>query len=281
MRITLISILILTCTVFMCAAEEVKMPPSKGPQIQQVTGEGDVCLDATRYPKFFSYQSDNPTCGEYLKKEYNAGAVSGNQSNEGFSLAPLWLKSKYSGSPTKTPPAGGNPGYKNIPGLSMVYQPEEAIRKTANLLITWTVRIEAYKHCGVDNDRCAIASTAEYCDGDAYKIWPDICDYWHGTSNQEFPGGEIKTALFINGTQQGLETVMTVPGGGVSSSYQPNDPTHTGSFLLTPESFPNGMLPATLDIAIKWYNDTSMQIRSRQQMRNLIITVIPREKITE
>jgi len=280
MRITLISILILTCMTFVCTAEEVQMPPNEGPYIQQATGNDTVCLDATRYPEFYSYQSDNPTCGEYLKKEYNAGAVSGNQSNEGFSLAPLWLKSKYSGSPTKNPPASGNPGYKDVPGLSMRYEPKESYRKSANLLVTWTVRVEAYKHCGT-NDGCNPISTAEYCDGDAYKIWPDLCDVWHGTSSQDFPGGEVKTALFINGVQKGSETVMTIPGGGSSSSYQPNDPTHTGSFLITPDSFPDKMLPATIHIVIKWYNDTSMKIKSPEKMRNLIITVVPREKITE
>ena len=281
MRIMLASILILTCMVFVCAAEETQMPPNMGPQIRQVTGEDTVCLDATRYPSFYSYQSDNPTCGEYLKKEYNAAAVSGNQSNEGFSLAPLWLKSKYSGSKIKAPPVSANPGYQDIPGLSMNYRPDEAYRKTANLLITWTVRVEAYKHCGVNNNRCEASSSAEYCDGDAYKIWPDLCDFWHGTSSQSFPGGEVKTALFINGAQKGSETVMTIPGGGVTSSYQPCDPTHTGSFLLTADNFPEGILPASIDIVIKWYNDTSMQVKSPAKDRNLIITVVPREKITE
>lgn len=274
MRITLISILILACTVFVCAAEEVQMPPDMGPQIRQATGNDTVCLDATRYPSFYSYQSDNPACGEYLKKDYTAA-------NDGFSLAPLWIKSKYSGTKAKLPPMSANPGYQNIPGLSINYKPDEAYRKTANLLITWTVRVEAYKHCGANNNRCQTASTAEYCDGDAYKIWPDLCDFWHGTSNQSFPGGEVKTALFINGTQKGSETVMTIPDGGVTSSYQPCDPTHTGSFLLSAENFPEGILPASIDISVKWYNDTSMQIKSPAKMRNLIITVIPREKITE
>lgn len=274
MRILLISIAILTCAVFVCSAEEVQMPPNMGPQIQQVTGDNDVCLDATRYPNFYSYQSDNPACGEYLKKEYKENT------NEGFTLAPLWVKSKYTGTAGKKPPVAANPGYQNIPGLRMVYRPDEAYRKTANLLVTWTVRIEAYKHCGVNNNSCAAAS-ADYCDGDAYKIWPDLCDVWHGTTNQSFPGGEVKTALFVNGVQKGTESIMTIPDGGVTSSYQPNDPTHTGSFLLSADSFPDGVLPETIDIAIKWYNDTSMQLKSPAKMRNLIITVVPREKITE
>ncbi len=275
MRIVLMSILILSCMVSVYAADEVDMPPNIGPQIRQVTGDDTVCLDATRYPKFYSYQSDNPTCGEYLKNEYDGDV------KNGFSLAPLWLKSKYSGTKNKKAPLTVNPGYQEIPGLNITYKPEEAYRKTANLLVTWTVRIEAYKHCGANNNKCASSSSAEYCDGDAYRIWPDLCDYWHGTTNQSFPGGEVKTALFVNGVQKGTESIMTIPDGGVTSSYQPCDPTHTGSFLLTADSFPEGVLPESIDIAVKWYNDTSMQIKSPAKMRNLIITVVPREKITE
>jgi hypothetical protein len=277
----MISFLILTGIVFASAAEEIQMPPNIGPQIREVTGTDTVCLDATRYPEFYKYQSDNPACGEYLKTKFNAEAISGNQSNEGLSLAPLWFKSKYSGTKNKKPPLSGNPGYQEIPGLYINYKPEAAYRKTANLLITWTVRVEAYKHCGTNNNKCASSSTAEYCDGDAYKIWPDLCSYWHGTSNQSFTGGEVKTALFINGVKKGTESVMTIPDGGVTSSYQPNDPTHTGSFLLAADSFSDGTLPESIDIAVKWYNDTSMQIKSPAKMRNLIITVVPREKITE
>jgi len=267
--------------VFAGVAEEVQMPPNIGPQIRQVTGENTVCLDATRYPKFYSYQSDNPTCGEYLKKEFDAEAITGSQSNNGFSLAPLWFKSKYSKSKNTKPPLNANPGYQDIPGLSINYSPEEAYRKTANILITWTVRVEAYKHCGVNNNRCASSSSGKYCDGDAYKIWPDLCNVWHGTSNQRFPAGEVKTALFINGVRKGTESIMTIPDGGVTSSYQPKDPTHTGSFLLTADSFPEGVLPQSIDITVKWYNDTSMQIKSPAKMRNLIVTVVPRERITE
>ncbi|MCK9573614.1 MAG: hypothetical protein M0R20_04345 [Candidatus Omnitrophica bacterium] len=281
MRIAIIGILIFSCMAFVCSAEEVQMPPNIGPQIRQVTGDSTVCLDATRYPKFYSYQSDNPTCGEYLKTEYDAQSVTGNQSSKGFSLAPLWLKSKYSGTKDKKPPLSVNPGYQEIPGLNINYRPEEAYRKTANLLVTWTVRVEAYKHCGANNNRCASTSTAEYCDGDAYKLWPDLCSVWHGTSNQSFPGGEVKTALFVNGVQKGTESIMTIPDGGVTSSYQPNDPTHTGSFLISADSFPEKVLPESIDISVKWYNDTSMQIKSPAKMRNLIVTVVPRERITE
>ncbi|MDD4954659.1 MAG: hypothetical protein PHP17_01275 [Candidatus Omnitrophica bacterium] len=275
MRIVLMSMIILASMAFVCSAEEVQMPPNMGPQIREVTGEDAACLDPTRYPSFYSYQSDNPACGEYLKKQYNPAAAA-----EGFSLAPLWLKSKYSGTKTKTPPLGQNPGYQNIPGLSLTYSPDESVRKTANLLITWTVRVEAYKHCGNNNNRCAAAGN-DYCDGGAYRVWPDLCDTWHGTTNQSFPGGEVKTALFVNGAQKGAETIMTVPDGGVTSSYQPSDPTHTGSFLLTADNFSGGILPESIDISVKWYNDTSMQIKSPAKMRNLIVTVVPREKVTE
>ena len=72
---------------------------------------------------------------------------------------------------------------------------------------------------------------------------------------------------------------MTIPDGGVTSAT--SRVIHAYRHPFTADSFPEGMLPESIDIAVKWYNDTSMQIKSPAKMRNLIITVVPREKITE
>lgn len=253
-------------------AENIQMPPNPSPEVKQATGEGLAQLGPTYYPEFYSFiGGDNPECEAYLKKEFNKNAVVGKVSMEGFSLAPLWVKSKYSGTPLKSPPLSGPPSYERIPGLYIRYEVPEVQRKTANLLITWTVRIEGRKAC---------VGGSEVCYGDAYRIWQDLCGMFHGTSNQRFPGGNVKTSLFVNGVQRGSETVMTIPDGGTTSSYQPADPTQTGSYLLTAEGF-GGELPEVVEVEIKWINETSMLVESLDKMRNLIITVVPIEKITK
>ncbi|MFA6281657.1 MAG: hypothetical protein WCY05_04045 [Candidatus Omnitrophota bacterium] len=257
----LISFFLFTSAGIVFAGEKVQMSPDQGPQILQAVGEGDAELAPSRYPEFVNYESDNPTCGEYLKKQFNENAVTNDVSQDGMSLAPLWVKSKYRGD-VKTKGEVKKASYALIPGLSYRYNVPPAYRKTANLLVTWTVRIEGYKT-------------------EPYIIWPSLCDMWHGTSQQRFPGGEVKTALFINGGQKGQESVMTIPDGGVTTSYQPSDPTHTGSFLLTSASFSDGKFPETINIEVKWYNDTCMKLLSPKKMRNLVITVVPVERTAE
>lgn len=275
MRLSLLTLILgisFMCVSFGGFAEEIQMPPNVGPQILQVVGDGDAYLDPTRYPEFYSYRSDNDTCGEYLKQEFDESAVVDGVSMKGLSLAPLWVISRYNRERRARPILSEAPGYQEIPGLRKTYAIGEAYRKSANILITWTVRVEGYKYCLGGRDKC---------DNDAYVIWPSLCDRWHGTSNQRFPGGEVKTALFINGEQKGPTSVMTIPDGGVTSTYQPSDPTHTGSYLITADSFANGQLPESIEIEVKWYNDTPMKIKSPDKMRNLIITVVPIEKKTE
>ncbi len=257
----IVSLILFSVAGITFAQEKAQMAPDKGPQILQAVGEKSAELGPSRYPEFSGYQSDNPTCGEYLKKKFNESAIIGDVSQEGMSLAPLWVKSKYRRD-ANAPAAGKKAEYVLVPGLTYTYDVPAAYRKTANLLITWTVRVEGYKT-------------------DPYMIWPNLCNVWHGTSLQHFSGGEAKTALFVNGEQKGEEIIMTIPDGGVTSSYQPSDPTHTGSFLLTAESFANGELPETVKIEIKWYNDTCMKLVSPAGMRNLIITVVPIERTTE
>lgn len=254
-------LILLAITSVSFAEEKVQMAMDKGPQILQAVGENQAELSPSRYPEFISYESDNPVCGEYLKKQFNESAVTNGISQEGLSLAPLWVKSKYSGTPD-VPAAGQKTDYTLVPGLTYTYNVPAAYRKTANLLVTWTVRIEGYRT-------------------EPYMLWPNLCNLWHGTSQQRFPGGEAKTTLFVNGEQKGQESIMTIPDGGTTSSYQPSDPTHTGSFLLTAKNFANGELPEILKIEIKWYNDTCMKLVSPAKMRNLVITVVPVERTAE
>jgi hypothetical protein len=76
---------------------------------------------------------------------------------------------------------------------------------------------------------------------------------------------------------------MSVPDGGTAKYTRPKpppppppprDPTLSGSCLLSKEDF-GGAFPDKMDIEIRWYNDTSLDIKSPTNMRNLNITVMP------
>lgn len=246
-------------------AEESEMPVIASPEIVQVVGDNDAVIGPTRYPDFYDYSCDNPTCAEYLKAEYDGEVNDDNEAVNGLTLAPLWVKSKYSRSGSSCPaPLPGPVDFTFVPGLSTTIDVPAAYRKTANIMVTWTVRVEGEK---VDN----------------YDPWPCLCHPWHGTSSQRFPGGVIKTALYIKTPTQGDwrkvgdEALMTIPDGGASTINRVRDPTHTGSYLVTKEDF-GGELPASLSLGIKWYNDTCLEITSPKSMRNLIVTIIPVEK---
>lgn len=222
------------------AEQKAQMPFTPGPQILQIVGETDAYLSAARYPSFYQYESDNPECGEYLKNE--------------LSLAPICTVSKYGSGPA----AGACADFVPVPDLLQKdFLIPPSYRKTSNLLIAWTVRVEGYKV-------------------GPYTIRPILCRRWGGTSQQSFPGGDLRTRLYINGAQKCQDAIMTLPDSGVSTvnEPQPSDPTHTGSCLITPQDF-GGEFPEKIDIEVRWKNDTCMQIKSPAKMRNLIITVMP------
>lgn len=220
------------------AGEQMIMPTVETPNVYQFLGQAQTALGATRYPEFFKYSSDNPSCGEYLKRHYPNGK----------SLAPLPGKQLNS--------------YTIIPGLAGSIDIPDEYRRTAKVLVTWSVRCEGFK-------------------GGAYTIWPALCSPWHGTSWQRFVGGDVKTRLYVNGNPKGDPHVLTVPTGGSGTNtvvtHQAHDPTLTGSQLITAEDFEGNMLPTTLNLQVRWYNDTCMRIVSPANMRNMIVTLIPVE----
>ncbi len=227
-------------------------------------GKDAAVLGPTRYPFFYKYSGNNKTCGEYFKRKWSdSGEKPGEAAKNGLSLAPLWLKSAYGNGKAFLPKAD----YTSLPGLSGRVDIPEAYRKSANVLFTWAVRIEGEK-------------TA------ALPARPQLCTSWWGTTWQKYPAGEVNTALYVNGKRKGQLSVMTMPeAAGVSVSTQTpppdppdppiiGDPTQTGSYVLTAEEF-GGTFPASIDVDIRWYNDTSMRITSPAGMRNLIVTIIP------
>lgn len=216
--------------------DTITMPAPQTPALIQLVGSGAIELGPSRYPEFYDFSSDNPTCGENLKKSHKDG---------GMSLAPLG------------PDAGQ---FVEVGGLTVLgFKVGEEYRNTAKLLFTWSIRVEGYKP-----------------DIGAYAIWPGLCSPWHGTSYQRFPGGEVKSMLYINGqpVTQCPAAALTIPDAGSASITQPRDPTLTGSCLITKEFF-GGSFPATIDIMIKWQNDTCLKIVSPTEMRSLVVTSIP------
>jgi len=54
-----------------------------------------------------------------------------------------------------------------------------------------------------------------------------------------------------------------------------HDPTLVGTYVLTAQDFPNKVLPAKIDIQIRWVNKTGMNITSPTGMRNMIVNFLP------
>jgi hypothetical protein len=169
------------------------------------------------------------------------------------------LKSKM-GDGTYT--GGQKRDFEKLPGLEIKgFEIPEEYRKKAGILVTWTVRIEGSQP-------------------DAYPVLGKLCSSsWAGTSYQSFPPGDVKTKLVVNAKPMGPEACMTIPDGGKTQTTEkpkppPGDPTHTGSYLITPKDF-NGLLPATLDLEIQWKNETTQVITSPANDRSVVVTLLP------
>jgi len=215
--------------------------------IGEVQGLNEAVLAPTKFPEFFKTDGDNPGCTEPLKKMYPAG----------LSGAPVWTKPGLTGV--------SNPvQFEVIPELSLTVTVPEANRTNSNLLVTWTVRVEGYMPGAV-------------------RLWPQICSPFHGVSYQKFGAGNVTTQLYVNGEKKGQDAVITIPDGGndnsenkgVIVSPQPSDPTISGSFLIKKDEFPDGKLPASIKIEVKWYNDTSMKIVTPANQRILTAMLVP------
>ncbi len=258
------------------------------PKVFQVIGEKDAILKPTRFPVFTGYNSDNPECGQYLCTRWDGnlgaktiappsrlierfkwpGRIRSNYvSLSGLSLAPLWATSKFTGKGNRLP---GPVDYTDVPGLKQTIDIPEMYQAKGRLLVVWTVRVEGYAKVvnptQIEKDNGLIA----------YDPWPDICHPWHGTLNQKFQRGKVKAALYVRepGKQwkkMGRELVIDIPAAVESSIHRVGDPTQSGSFLITHEDFTDKRLPESLETKIMWYNDTSMEIKSPANMRNMLV----------
>ncbi len=163
--------------------------------------------------------------------------------------------------------------YQLIPGLEGTIKPAKGYRNITKMLFTWTVRVEGYKRL--------------------LMVWPFLCRGHHGTSYQEFPEGQLKTRLYVrsnvvdNGLKNnddidqdgyvpvGLIAEMTVPSAGRDKIGNISDPTITGSYVLLPTDFERNKIPSQVDFQVRWYNETSMRIKSPANQRNTVVTVFP------
>ncbi|MEK6567218.1 MAG: hypothetical protein AABZ27_00585 [Candidatus Omnitrophota bacterium] len=155
--------------------------------------------------------------------------------------------------------------YQAIPGLSGTVQMAAGYRNITKGLFTWTVRLEASSRI--------------------LAVFPYLCSPFHATVDEEFPAGPLKTQLYVKGTKypsdgDGFASVgqiaeMTVPSSGRGGVRNIGDPTITGSYLLVPADFATGRVPLSVDFEVRWYNETSMRIKSPKNQRNLVVTVFP------
>ena len=188
---------------------------SPPPKVIQAVSKADFNYEPTRWPIFTSFQTDNPSCANKLK------AWSGLKlSDTGYSAA----KSARSILNAKI-------NFKQDIG--------DAYKKTAKVIVTWTVRVEAYT---------VIINPWS-------SPYGRLCSPWHGTSNESFPGGDITTSLSANGVKKGADVAMTFPALGGGSNSNPSDPTITGSVTLTPADF-GGEFPQVIQLDVNLLNDT-------------------------
>jgi hypothetical protein len=288
----------------LCMAETstTQMAPAAAPTLRQITGNVAATLEPSRYPKFVSFTISTSAVEKDIRKKYppkqlvvgskedQARIKEENDENEdriqkeisatierigvcnvyltedftgsdpegtaqpGMSLSPVWFKSRYGNGTTIL---SADPGYAPVPELEITgFSIPERYKNSSKILITWTVRVEGNAP-------------------ETYVPRPSLCGegvwLWRGTSKQRFPGGQVHTRLYVNDKPLGQEAALSMPEAGEFTA----DPTITGSCLLSKEDFNGGAFPDTMNIEVRWYNDTSMKIKSPAKMRSLSITTLP------
>ena len=203
----LVGAMTLVMTTIVWAEDGVKTDtlPEGSPQITTVTPQDtEAIIDRCRYPRFeYSPENDHPACERLLRKD--------------VSLTPIPVVIDNVVYSQSCPSA-----WQAVNGLtqSVIVPPE--YRKTASLMVTWTIRVEGLSpviHIGPPDH--------------IYDGTTEICGYWHGTSIQSFPGGKVQTRLMVNGTQMPVDFTasLTLPDGGGSQTVQ--SPT-CGNGILDP-----------------------------------------------
>jgi len=176
----------------------------------------------------------------------------------------------------------GEDDYYDLEGLSGEIEISPGYEESAKALFTWTVRVEG-----------SIPKDSDHRKGgrllSGISVWPALCHPWHGTSYQDYEGGQVKTQLYIkdasgggaadedNYAAVGEPVEMTVPPTGKSkvAITTVSDPTLTGSYAVKPSDFVSGALPNKIEYRLKWANHTALRIKSPGKQRDLVATVMP------
>lgn len=165
--------------------------------------------------------------------------------------------------------------YYDLKDLSGEVEINPGYEESAKVLFSWTVRVEGN-----------IPQDSDHKNGRNVKgisVWPVLCYHWHGTSYQDYEGGQVKTQLYIKGINGGDDYAavgdpveMTVPPTGESKVkiVTSSDPTLTGSYVAKPGDF-GGSLPSKIEYKLKWANATALRIKSPKGQRNMVVTVMP------
>jgi hypothetical protein len=229
-----------------------QVPANQAPTVTEIIGDKtDAVLGPAFYPRFYDIATVNgdTACEPYLINT--------------LSLAPICTPSSL-GNGNRM---GECKDFTTVDGLKTDLEVPLAYRKSAKILIAWTVRIDGYKK--------------------KYPVHSDLCKNWYGDLKEEFPKGTVKTALYINNNKFGIDITMEVPTAGYSTVHEmppppPSsggfDPTLTGTYVLKASDF-GGEFPAVLkDVEIRWKNETTMRLESAKGNRRMMINFMPISK---
>lgn len=283
------------------SAQEGSVAVSPLPKTFQVVGNTDALYPPTRWPIFVNSQSDNNACHDKLE-----------------TLCSGRRKDDATNSPLCHPECFNKFKPVSIISTTVDFDKEmgRTFSKTAKMVVTWTVRMEAYKEninpwwpWGDKPDNaawgtikwpgtilpiCAYPSKSpvngdvrpkQLC-GDGFvqhlalvgRTWTDSAGagrMWHGDSQQNFPGGDARTWLYLNGKQVGRVAEMTFPSLGSGANLNISDPTITGSVTVSAADF-GGEFPNRFNLDVMWENDTvGAMIKSPAGMRNMTVLLMP------
>ncbi|MCU0665698.1 MAG: hypothetical protein MUF05_01205 [Candidatus Omnitrophica bacterium] len=156
--------------------------------------------------------------------------------------------------------SGKEPVFSKVDGLYREIPTKDA----ESVLISWTLRIEGATGSSVKPEQ-----ESRLCSG-----------AWTGTVMESFKGGQVYSKAYVaygnsNDYQPiGQDAAMTVPDGGSVTVTAPPpvfDPTHTGSCTLkVPENTDK------IKVQIYWKNDTALNITSKADYQDLMVTVLPK-----
>ena len=242
---------IVVCLAVGCAyaSDQGSIPAAQQPVVKEITGKGDIVLLPAKYPNFLPVEGN-------VDPRTDPGCQHAD--------SPVFRALRWPQPITTASPSTGKALLADASKLGL--QPTdlqmtltsseipEAYRRTAKILVTWTVRLE----------------------GDCYEwgIGHSICEPWIGAFSMNCPGGDVDTHLTVN-DKPGPPVTMAIPSAETKGPVMQRDPTLTGTSVIKASDFPDNQIPLPLTLRIYWENKTSMRITSPDKMRNMIVNVIP------